>query len=104
MGPDGQPLFQIEGPHAAPFQHIKEYINAMVIGGGIGCTPMAAAMKQLIFHRFGIALIYILSLNCLIRECCDKLACLYDIVVSQMGWFSWRNVAQSCVLLLDVSI
>jgi hypothetical protein len=25
LGPDGQPLLRIDGPHAAPTQHVKEY-------------------------------------------------------------------------------
>lgn len=51
-GPDGQPLFSIDGPHAAPTQHAKEYKTVMIVGGGIGVTPLAATMKEIIFNRW----------------------------------------------------
>jgi NAD(P)H-flavin reductase len=51
-GPDGQPLFNIDGPHAAPTQHAKEYSTVMLVGGGIGVTPLASSMKEIIFKTW----------------------------------------------------
>jgi len=50
-GPDGRPLFQINGPHPAPTQHLGEYHVAMVVGGGIGVTPVRATLYSIV-HRF----------------------------------------------------
>jgi len=51
LGPDGDVLFQIDGPHSAPTQHVSEYQTAMVIGAGIGVTPVAATLKSVV-HRW----------------------------------------------------
>ena len=50
IGPDGKPLFLIYGPHSAPFQHAKCYDVSLLVGGGIGCTPMASFIKEYIFN------------------------------------------------------
>jgi NADPH oxidase len=52
QGPDGQPLFDIDGPHSAPTQHVGEYTTVMVIGGGIGVTPVASTLKSVVYHRW----------------------------------------------------
>ncbi len=52
MGPDGKRLFCIDGPHAAPTQHVKEYQQVMVIGAGIGVTPVAATIKSVVMHHW----------------------------------------------------
>jgi len=59
LGPDGRPLFQIAGPHPAPTQHLGEYHVAMVVGGGIGVTPVRATLFSIV-HRFkyGLGLSY----------------------------------------------
>jgi len=54
-GPDGKPIIQVDGPHAAPTQHIAEYDRVMVIGSGIGVTPLRAALESVIHHRFKYA-------------------------------------------------
>lgn len=51
VGPDGRALFQIAGPHPAPTQHLGEYHVAMVVGGGIGVTPVRATLFSIV-HRF----------------------------------------------------
>lgn len=51
-GPDGKPIIQVDGPHAAPTQHIAEYDRVMVIGSGIGVTPLRASLESVIHHRF----------------------------------------------------
>eukprot|EP00455_Lapot_gusevi_P013781 TRINITY_DN167_c0_g2_i1.p1 TRINITY_DN167_c0_g2~~TRINITY_DN167_c0_g2_i1.p1 ORF type:complete len:551 (-),score=210.53 TRINITY_DN167_c0_g2_i1:160-1812(-) len=56
MGPDGLPLLCVDGPHAAPCQHVKEYRTVMVVGGGIGVTPLAATMKSIVYHRWKFSL------------------------------------------------
>eukprot|EP00808_Paulinella_micropora_P003338 g66426.t1 len=55
-GPDGRQLICIDGPHAAPTQHIGEYQTAVVVGAGIGVTPVAATLKAVLFHRWKYSL------------------------------------------------
>ncbi len=55
-GADGQPLFQIDGPHSAPTQHIGEYEHVMVCGGGIGVTPVSSTLKSVVYHRWRSAI------------------------------------------------
>jgi len=50
-GPDGFPLIQISGPNAAPTQHLGEYSTCMIVGGGIGVTPVRATLQSVV-HRF----------------------------------------------------
>jgi hypothetical protein len=52
LAPDGRPLISIDGPHSAPTQHVPEYTTVMVVGGGIGVTPVASTLKSVIFHRW----------------------------------------------------
>lgn len=52
LGPDGRPMLRVDAPHSAPTQHIGEYSVAMVIGAGIGVTPVAATLKSVVFHRW----------------------------------------------------
>jgi NADPH oxidase len=52
MGPDGNPLFQIDGPHSAPTQHVSEYHTVMICGAGIGVTPVASTLKSVVLHRW----------------------------------------------------
>jgi len=52
LGPWGEPMLRIDGPHSAPTQHIGEYSVAMILGAGIGVTPVAATMKAVVFHRW----------------------------------------------------
>jgi hypothetical protein len=52
LGPDGQPILQIDGPHSAPTQHIGEYSNVMIVGAGIGVTPVASTIKSVVFHKW----------------------------------------------------
>ena len=47
-GPDGRPLFRIDGPHAAPAQHLAEYDVSLVVGAGIGCTPLSSCLRQVV--------------------------------------------------------
>jgi hypothetical protein len=42
----------IDGPHSAPTQHIPEYGVAIVVGAGIGATPVSATLKSVVFHRW----------------------------------------------------
>jgi hypothetical protein len=52
VDPTGQQLFQIDGPHAAPTQHVAESNTVVVIGAGIGVTPVAATLKSVVFYRW----------------------------------------------------
>jgi len=52
LGPDGNPMLHIDGPHSAPTQHLGEYRRVMIVGAGIGVTPVASTMKSVVFHRW----------------------------------------------------
>eukprot|EP00466_Bigelowiella_natans_P017954 jgi/Bigna1/135715/aug1.30_g10423 len=52
LGPDGNQLFLIDGPHSAPTQHMTEYDHVLVAGAGIGLTPVAACVQSVVFHRW----------------------------------------------------
>jgi len=52
LGPDGKPMLAIDGPHSAPTQHISEYDTVMVIGAGIGVTPVASTLKSIVFYKW----------------------------------------------------
>jgi len=54
-GPNGEKLFSIDGPHSAPTQHVGEYETVMIVGGGIGVTPVASTLKSIIYHRWKIS-------------------------------------------------
>ena len=54
VGPDGRPLFRIDGPHSAPTQHLAEYKIAVVVGAGIGCTPLSACLRQVVHHDWAL--------------------------------------------------
>lgn len=49
-GPDGRPLFHIDGPYSAPTQHIAESAVCLVIGAGIGSTALSACLRQVVHH------------------------------------------------------
>lgn len=49
-GPDGRPLFRIDGPHSAPTQHLTESAICLVIGAGIGATALSACLRQVVHH------------------------------------------------------
>jgi len=50
--PDGSVLIRVDGPHAAPCQHITEYDIALLTGAGIGLTPFSSALRSVIEHRW----------------------------------------------------
>lgn len=52
LGPDGLPLIQVDGPHAAPAQHYDEYNNVMLVGAGIGLTPSSAIIQSVLRHKW----------------------------------------------------
>ena len=49
-GPDGRPLFRIDGPFSAPTQHLAESPVSLVIGAGIGSTVLSACLRQVVHH------------------------------------------------------
>ncbi|GAB5364594.1 hypothetical protein AAMO2058_000983200 [Amorphochlora amoebiformis] len=55
VGPDGLQLLKIDGPHSAPTQHISKYKQVMVVGAGIGVTPVASSCKSVVFHKWRTA-------------------------------------------------
>lgn len=52
IGPSGEKILQVYGPHSAPTEHTPEYPVDMIIGSGIGITPAASTMQQIVFHRW----------------------------------------------------
>merc|ERR1712216_285798 len=52
IGPDGTQLIQVDGPYAAPTQHCSEYNVAVIVGAGIGVTPLRATMQSIIHHKW----------------------------------------------------
>ena len=52
IGPDGSNLIKIDGPIAAPNQHLGRYVTSMIIGAGIGVTPVRAALQSIVYYRF----------------------------------------------------
>lgn len=56
LGPNGLPMLQIDGPHSAPTQHMPEYKTGMIIGAGIGVTPVASTMKEIVWKRWKFSL------------------------------------------------
>jgi len=53
VGPDGNYLICIDGPMAAPTQHLGQYKTSIVVGAGIGVTPVRATLQSIIYYRFG---------------------------------------------------
>ena len=52
IGPDGNNLICIDGPMAAPTQHLGEYTTSIIIGAGIGVTPVRATLQSIVYFRF----------------------------------------------------
>ena len=52
LGPDGRQMIRIDGPHSAPTQHIGEYSTCMVVGAGIGATPLSSCLSSVVFHKW----------------------------------------------------
>jgi len=51
-GPDGRPLFRIDGPYGAPSQNFLSYRSVMCVGAGIGVTPLASILQGTVMHRW----------------------------------------------------
>jgi len=52
QGPDGNPIIQVDGPYAAPTQHCSEYNVSVIVGAGIGVTPVRATLESIVFYRW----------------------------------------------------
>lgn len=52
LGPDGSPLIIVDGPHSAPAQHYSEYADTMIIGAGIGLTPVSSILKAVLRQKW----------------------------------------------------
>jgi hypothetical protein len=53
-GPDGRAILHLDGPHSAPTQHIGEYSSVLIIGSGIGATPLSSTLKSIVFHKWRV--------------------------------------------------
>jgi len=56
LGPDGNPILRIDAPHSAPTQHVGEYNVVMVIGAGIGVTPVSSTLKSIVYFKWKFGL------------------------------------------------
>lgn len=52
VGPDGQQILRVHGPHSAPAEHYVNYGTVMIIGAGIGLTPCASILSSLLRYRW----------------------------------------------------
>uniref|UniRef100_A0A7R9U452 Ferric reductase NAD binding domain-containing protein n=1 Tax=Pinguiococcus pyrenoidosus TaxID=172671 RepID=A0A7R9U452_9STRA len=52
LGPDGQQVITVDGPHSAPSEHYNEYGTVMLIGAGIGLTPCSSILSALLKFRW----------------------------------------------------
>jgi len=52
IGPDGNNLICIDGPMAAPTQHLGQYSTSIIVGAGIGVTPVRSTLQSIVYFRF----------------------------------------------------
>jgi NADPH oxidase len=52
LGPDSKQMICIDGPHSAPTQHMGEYSQVMIIGAGIGVTPVSSTLKSIVYFKW----------------------------------------------------
>jgi NAD(P)H-flavin reductase len=51
-GIDGQPFLKMDGPHAAPCQHYQDYKASIIVGAGIGLTPVSSIMRATLLYKW----------------------------------------------------
>ena len=51
-GIDGKPFLRIDGPHAAPCQHHQDYNATIVVGAGIGLTPLSSILRGTVLYKW----------------------------------------------------
>ncbi|KAJ2906380.1 hypothetical protein GGI21_004048 [Coemansia aciculifera] len=44
------PMIMVDGPYGAPTQHVFDYSTIVLVGGGIGVTPMCSVLKSLYYQ------------------------------------------------------
>jgi hypothetical protein len=47
-----QPIIRVDGPHSAPSEHFTNYGTVMMVGAGIGLTPVASVVSAIIKNRW----------------------------------------------------
>jgi predicted ferric reductase len=51
-GIDGKAFLRMDGPHAAPCQHYSSYKASIIVGAGIGLTPVASIMRATLLYKW----------------------------------------------------
>ncbi|KAK3238139.1 hypothetical protein CYMTET_51828, partial [Cymbomonas tetramitiformis] len=51
-GLEGENVLKVDGPYAAPCQHIGEYDVVLLTAAGIGLTPFSSTLQSIINHRW----------------------------------------------------
>jgi len=49
---EGNNLICIDGPMAAPTQHLGQYKTSIIVGAGIGVTPVRSTLQSIVYFRF----------------------------------------------------
>jgi len=52
VGPEGSSLLRVDGPHSAPGEHYDKYETVMLIGAGIGLTPVASVLQAVTEYKW----------------------------------------------------
>jgi len=52
LGPEGNVLLRVDGPHSSPSQHYDEYKTLMVVGVGVGMTPCASILRAVLLYKW----------------------------------------------------
>lgn len=46
------PIIRVDGPHSAPSEHFTNYGTVMMVGAGIGLTPVASVVSAIVKYRW----------------------------------------------------
>lgn len=49
---NNNPVIRVDGPHSAPSEHYTNFGTVMMVGAGIGLTPVASVINAVVRHRW----------------------------------------------------